>query len=119
MKLSKTLTRRTKLNPDQLARVQQQEGNGEASKYDANGQYSLELGRRLNKARKKAPKYILYSDQLGRRVYVADRRYTMEEKPLTFTQSEALTFLFGFDEEQVKIDYYSQYLNLRLLTKRL
>lgn len=120
-KLSTTLTRRTKLTQDQLERVKQQEGNGEAMKFNEQGEFTLELGRRLNKAKRKAQKYVLYSDQLGRRVYVADRTKVnlTEQKPLTFNQSEALTFLYGFDEEEVKIKYYSQFLNLTLLTKRL
>jgi len=119
-KLSRTLDRRVKLTTEQLDRLKKESGGGVSSKYNEAGEYTLTLGRRLNKARKKAPKYVLFSDQLGRRVYVADRKFVnLEEKPITFNQDEALVFLFGFDEEQIKIDYYSNFLNLKFLTKRL
>jgi len=105
-KLSKTLTRRTKLTTEQLTRAKGQAGNGLASRYDKNGTQSLELTRKLAKAAKKAKRFVLYSDQLGRRVYVST--YTGSEyAPLTFDKADALTFIQGFDDPAVKVAYWN------------
>lgn len=106
------LTKKTKLKPDQLERVNGAAGNGLATRYDANGHQSLELTRRLAKARNKAKRYVLFSDQLGRRVYVADREKAdlfPEDSPLTFNRKEALTFFHGFDDPERKKKHYNEY----------
>ena len=103
-KLSKQLTKRTKLTAEQLARAKGQAANGEASRYDANGNQSLELTRRLAKASKKARKFVVYSEQLGKTVYVGAR---LELFPMTFDIKEARMFLEGFDEPRAKVAYWN------------
>lgn len=108
-KLSKSLAKRTRLNAGQLERVKGQAGNGLASRYLPDGSQSLELTRRLAKAQKKAKKFILYSDQLGKRIYLSG---SLEDYPLTFEKKEALTFLEGFDDPERKIKYWNERVKL-------
>lgn len=99
-KLSKQLAKRTALTPAQLERVKG-EGGGAASKYDSSGKQSLALTRRLAAARRKAKKLVLYTDQLGRRLYIGDRaKMNLRDGvlPLTFDKDEALIFFEGFDD---------------------
>lgn len=103
-KLSKTLTTRTKLSAEQLQRAKGQAAQGAASKYAADGTQSLELTRRLFKARAKAKKFVLYSDQHGKRLYLSNN--TKEEFPLTFDKKQARIFYEGFDDPNVKINYW-------------
>lgn len=106
-KLSRTLSRRTKLTPDQLARVKGQAGEGQASRYRADGTQSIELTRRLAKAYRKAKRFVLYSDQIGRRVFVsADTKLAW---PLTFDKKEALKFIEGFDDPGTKVQYWNEF----------
>lgn len=121
---SQQLTKRTKLNPDQLERVKGSAGRGMAARYTPNGELSLELVRRLHLARKKAKKFTLYTDQLGRRLFVADpdlirKQLSDEEKEraayITFNKKEALPFYRGFDNPSDKTNYYNKYHNLNFL----
>lgn len=125
---SQTLTKRTKLTAEQLKRVRGSAGRGVAASYTEDGSLSLELVRRLNLARKKAKKFCLYSDQLGRRIYVADKelikkQLSEEEKDraayLTFNKKEALPFFRGFDEPSDKTAYYNKHHNLNFLISEL
>lgn len=108
-KLSKTLTKRTKLSPSQLERASGQAGEGLASRYGADGVQSLTLTRRLNLARKKVKKFVLYSDQIGKRVYISKE---IENFPLTFEKSDALKFFNGFDDPAVKVRYWNEFFPL-------
>ena len=65
---------------------------------------SLELTRRLAKASKKARKFVVYSEQLGKTVYVGAR---LELFPMTFDIKEARMFLEGFDEPRAKVAYWN------------
>lgn len=103
-KLSKTLTKRTKLTTDQLTRARGQAGNGEASRYGTDGVQSLELTRRLAKAQRKAKRFVLYTDQLGQRLYIAKD----VAAPLTFDKAAALTYVQGFDMPELKVEYWNQ-----------
>lgn len=96
------LTNRTKLTPDQLATVKGRAPEGLASRYDETGRQSIELTRRLVKAKRKAKKFILFSDQLGKRLYVG-----MCEGELTFDKKEAMKFYYGFDDPTVKARWWS------------
>lgn len=104
-KLSKQLSKRTKLSPSQLERVRGQAGGGLASRYNDNGEQSLTLTRRLAKAAKKARRFILYSDELGKRVYVSSE---IADIPLTFDKANALLFFEGFDDPQAKVVYWNK-----------
>jgi hypothetical protein len=121
-KESKTLHKRAKLNPDQLDRVQKQYGEGEQSKYTNDGVQNLALTRALHKAKSKVPRYVLFSDRLGRRAYVAKSEY---ESRITFELSEALEFIEGFDNPELKKRHYNEFFANRLkidfdwLTKRI
>lgn len=108
-KLSRTLAQRTKLTKDQLKRVKGQAGEGLASRYTPDGRQSLELTRRLAKARKKARKFLLYSDQLGRRLFLSS---SVKGVPLTFEEKEALRFFEGFDDPKVKKNYWEHAFSL-------
>lgn len=103
-KLSRTLHKRTKLNPEQLQRVKDQYGDGDAGKYDPDGIQSLAKTRGLAKARANGKKFVLFSDRLKRRAYVG-----VWEARLTFEIKEALVFVEGFDSETMKKDYYNAY----------
>ncbi len=102
-KLSKNLAKRVWLNAEQLERVKGQAGNGLATRYLSDGTQSLELTRKLAKAAKKAKRFVLYSDQLGKRIYISKVDETF---PLTFEIKEALTFFHGFDNPELKIEYW-------------
>lgn len=104
------LTKRTKLTPKQLLKIEGA-GNGETTKYDCNGHQDLELTRRLAKARLKAQRYVLFNDQLGRRLYIADPvkiDLKPNEAPLTFSVKEALNFYRGFDDSERKILFWNK-----------
>lgn len=107
------LSKRTKLRPDQLDRVKGGSGNGESSKYRPDGVQSLELTRRLMKAKKKAKRFILFTDHIGRRLYVADPKLIdvkEDEVNITFNRKEALQFFHGFDDPKLVVDYYDNFL---------
>ena len=111
-KLSKNLANRTKLRPDQLDRVKGGYGQGVAAKYDETGQQRLGLTRALFKGAKSAKRYVLESRRLGRKVYVADSgliALSQDELPLTFEISQALKFIEGFDNPELKKAYYNDY----------
>lgn len=119
-KLSKQLTKRTKLTKEQLQRAKGQAPDGLASRYDTDGNQSLELTRRLAKAQKKARRFVLFSEQLGKIVYVAK---SAEAFPLTFDIKEARTFIEGFDNAHEKTAYWDSYFyyrgGLQWLTKHI
>lgn len=96
------LTNRTKLTPAQLEVVRGKAPEGLASRYDENGRQSLELTRRLVKAKQKAKRFVLFTDQLGRRLYVGAC-----EGEITFDKKEALQFYEGFDDPTVKSRWWS------------
>ena len=123
---SRKLTNRTKLNPIQLKRAKGSAGRGESSVYKADGTMSLELVRRLHLAKKRAKQFVLFTDELGRRLYVGDFNlidFSKAEKEnenlavITFSKAEALPFYEGFDKPEMKIEYYNQKLKLKLLTQ--
>jgi hypothetical protein len=112
------LTKRTKLNARQLERVKGESGQGKSSKFDPDGNLSLQLVRKLAKAKAKAKKYVLFTDQIGRRLYVADHdkignklrqsnTSNEEEACITFDRKEALEFFWGFDDPEQKRSYYN------------
>lgn len=108
-KLSKRLALRTHLTPAQLERVTA-EGNGAASKYGNDGVQSLALTRRLAAAKRKAKRLVLYTDQLGRRLYIGDRakmNLRSDVSPLTFDKNEALHFIEGFDNIEQACRHWS------------
>jgi arsenate reductase-like glutaredoxin family protein len=110
-KLSQVLQNKKRLTQEQLERFRGESGKGLSQRFDERGEYSIELTRRLLKAKNKAQKFILYSDMLGRRVYVADKELVQlgrEESALTFDKKEALLFYEGFDDPEVKQRYYAQ-----------
>lgn len=103
------LSRRPKVSHDQLKRIEGGSGDGIASTFDRNGVKDYVLVKRLIKAQRKAKKFVLFSDQLGRRVYVADdrkERLRKGETPLTFDKNNALRFIEGFDDGNAKKVYY-------------
>jgi len=105
------LHKKTKLTLVELELLKAGGGKGDHIKYSANGEVSLELIRRLSIAKKKSPKYVLYCDQLGRRLYVADKELAgldRDTMPLTFAKQEALYFLDGFDEPFIKQKYFQE-----------
>jgi|SRR5690606_10312671 len=111
------LTTKTKLKPEQLERVKGYAGEGKATKYDENGELSLTLVRRLAKAKRKAKKYVLFTDEIGRRLYVADKTkvdLAPYETPYTFNKKEALIFYYGFDDPEVKRTWYGGYTGIFL-----
>jgi hypothetical protein len=104
------LTKRTRLTPKQLQKIAGA-GNGEECKYNEYGRQTLELTRRLAKARRKAQKFVLFNDYYGRRLYIADRekvKLRPEEEAITFNIKEALTFFYGFDDPERKIGFYNK-----------
>lgn len=111
----------TKLTKDQLKRLEQMGGNGAHAKYTADGNLSLELVRRVELAKRKQPKFVLYSSEHGRELFIADRdlvKIEKEKSPLTTNIKEALTFIEGFDDENTKIQYFSGLTKLKLMSKR-
>lgn len=106
-RLSRQLDLRTKLTPSQLSRVKGQAGEGRSSRYNPDGSQSLELTRRLNKAKTKARKFVLYSDVVGRRLYLSANN--KELWPLTFDIKEALKFFEGFDDPGTKVLYWDEF----------
>lgn len=104
------LTKRTRLNPEQLNRVLGSASEGEASKYSADGVQSLELTRRLAKAKRRAKRYALFTDQLGKRLYVASD----DVGRLTFDKKEALQFFHGFDKPELKLEFFNRAFQPRL-----
>lgn len=108
-KLSRELAKYTKLSPDQLERVKGQAGEGLASRYDNEGNLSLPLARKLAKAKAKAKRFVLYSDQLGRRLYLSG---DTKGVPLTFDKREALRFIEGFDDPKIKKEYWERMFSL-------
>lgn len=106
------LAKRTRLTAKQLKRLKEEGGKGEHLKYSAKGEVSLELIRRLAIAKRNAERYVLYTDEIGRRLYVADREFVKQGAQLTFNIKEALHFLNGFDEPEIKINYFNKTLNL-------
>lgn len=101
-------TSRVKLKPNQLKRVKELSGEGESSKYNAAGEMELQRVRGLAKARAKASRYVLYTNQLGKRLYIT--KEVNEDAPLSFTLSEALHFYEGFDDPITKILGYERVL---------
>lgn len=108
-KLSKTLDKRTRLSPGQLSRVAGGYGGGAIAKYGADGVQNLALTRAYAKALRTAKRYVLFTDRLGRRMYVADRNKMNlrdDEQPLTFLCAQALEFVEGLDSVDLKKAYY-------------
>ncbi len=103
-KLSHDLTKRTKLSAEQLERARGQASDGLASRYTDDGVQSLVLTRRLVKASKKARKFILYSTQLGKDIYLSNAK---ELYPLTFDIKQARQFIVGFDDPKNKVNYWN------------
>jgi len=106
------LSNRTKVTPEQLERIQGMEGGGVASTYNEQGEKELSLIRKLSLAKRKAPKFVLYTDQLGRRLYIGDRallKYKPKDQTaaITFDIKQALQFIEGFDNPSVKIAYFN------------
>jgi hypothetical protein len=121
-KSSNILHKFTKLSPGQLERLKESGSSGAHLRYTSEGRLSLELVKRLELAKRKQPKYLLYSDQLGRRCYVGNRdimAIVREEKPVTFDRTQAMVFTEGFDNEEQKIEYFNKLLNLKFQTTRL
>lgn len=118
-RLSKNLGNRTKLRPDQLERVAGGYGHGVIGKYDAQGQQTLKRTRAVHLAAKSAKKFVLFSDKLGRRIYVADAGLAVltDELPLTFEISQALRFMTGFDDPEKKREYYNNYFQVAIEIK--
>lgn len=118
-KLSKTLHKRVKLNPEQLSRVAGGYGEGEIAKYGADGIQNLALTRAYAKAKVKAKRFVLFSDRLGRRVFVASPYLDLAEKelPLTFDIKEALQFVTGLDDANRKKAYYNDWFQVALEVK--
>ena len=56
---------------------------------------SLRHIRSLAKAKQRAGRFALFTDQLGKRLYVSKER---EDFPLTFSRAEALEYYEGFDD---------------------
>lgn len=111
-KLSKTLHKRVKLNPEQLSRVAGGYGGGEIAKYGADGIQNLALTRAYSKTKRTAKRFVLFSDRFGRRVFVADSaKLDLGEKglPLTFDVKEALQFVIGLDDADRKKEYYNNW----------
>lgn len=104
-KYSHSLSKRTHLTQEQLKRVAGQAGNGLASRYGKDGVQSLVLTRRLAKAQRKATRFVLYSDQLGKRIYVSATIDDNEQ--LTFDKKGALQFIDGFDNPETKVKYWN------------
>lgn len=97
-------TKATKLKPAQLERLKKLAGEGQSGKYGADGKAQLTLIRGLAKARQKAGRFVLYTDQLGRRLYICSPYHVLiEEAPLTFDLTKALQFYDGFDDPATKI----------------
>lgn len=94
--------KKTTLKPDELARVDGLAGDAQAARYGSDGKLvGAKTLRGLLKAKKKARKYVLYSDLLGRRVYIWDNSKTTDT-PLTFEIDQALQFYEGFDDPEKK-----------------
>lgn len=110
-KLSKTLHKRTRLTASQLARVAGGYGGGAAAKYGVDGVQNLALTRAYAKALRTAKRYVLFTDRLGRRMYVADRNKMNlrdDEQPLTFLCAQALEFVEGLDSVDLNKAYYQE-----------
>lgn len=125
---SQVLTQRVKLTQEQMDRVIAESGNGEAMKYNLKGdtwEMSLELVRRLNRAKKKCKKLLLMSTKYGRKMYVADRVHLIKQLDkeeielaafLTFNKKEALIFYEGFDDIEIKKAHYGNKYNLEFIS---
>lgn len=125
------LTNRVKLTPDQHARAQKETGKAEAAMYEPKGgDYvkTLRSIRGIGKAYKKAKKYVLYTNQLGRTLYAGDNDIlklpTVNELdepipcvPVTFNIYEALKFAMGFDIAERKIEHWNKITGLKFLTR--
>lgn len=119
-KLSKTLHKRTRLNPEQLSRVAGGYGGGEIAKYGPDGVQNLALTRAYAKTKSTAKRFVLFSDRLGRRVFLADAGKTVlveKELPLTFEISQALHFVAGFDDADRKKAYYNDWFQVAIEVK--
>lgn len=116
-KLSVDLSSRTHLTKEQLVRAKGQAGDGLSSRYGSDGTQSLALTRKLAKAAKKARRFILFSEQLGKTVYVSKAK---ELFPLTFDIKEARTFIEGFDDPRAKVSYWNLTIpSIDFMTKKL
>lgn len=105
------LSKKPKLTIEQLDRVNGGSGNGAMSTFRSNGVKDYVLVKRLIKAQKKAKKFVLFSDQIGRRVYIADEeKETLKrgDAPLTFNRDNALKFIEGFDDGNAKKVFYAK-----------
>lgn len=67
--------------------------------------YSVKHIRAIAKAKKRSGKFALYSDQLGKRIYVTNIEFG-EPAPLTFDKTKAIEFYEGFDNPEYKISQY-------------
>lgn len=99
----KSLVKRVKLNADQYERATGGATEGQASVYVPDGNNyikSLPRIRGLAKARNKQPRFALFTDQIGKRLYVGN-------EGLTFDKKEALVFYEGFDDPSKKAAYFA------------
>jgi len=116
------LTMRTKLSEEQFARAERETGKAETHAYIKQGKEykkTLRSIRGLAKLWRAAKKYVLFTDQLGRRLYISDVdkvKFAAGEKPLTFQIKEALPFAHGFDKPEMKQQYWQEITGLKFLT---
>jgi hypothetical protein len=108
-------TKKIKLTKSELDRTINLAPNGQSAKFDKNGETSLRLIKSLAKAKLKAGRFALYSDQLGKRLYIGAIKLTYykadrSEAPFTFVKSEALEFFEGFDDPAKKIKHWEMVL---------
>lgn len=119
MKKSKyKLSSRVHLTEDQYERMLNEEGEGASAKFEKTKdgyELSLRKARALLKAKAKARRFILYTDQIGRRLYIGDNSVLKltDEYPLTFQKHLALKFVEGFDSHELKSNYYSKLVGLK------
>lgn len=68
---------------------------------------SLRHIRSLAKAKQRAGRFALFTDQLGKRLYISK---SVEDFPLTFDRSEALEYYEGFDDpERLSVQWCAKF----------
>src|SRR6185295_15032807 len=69
--------------------------------------YSVKHIRAIAKAKLRSGKFSLYTDQLGKRIYVTPVEFG-GDAPLTFDKTLAIEFYEGFDNPGYKIEQYEK-----------
>lgn len=113
------LTHRTKLTTEQMERAKIESAGGQDKKYveTTTGVFkqNLALTQAMAKAFQKAQKYVLFSDEHNRKIFIAQDK----QLGLTMDLEQARIFADGFDDPDFKAAYFGGLFNLKLKFHRI